>query len=185
MKPTKALSLSYLILSVLLLFSIRLFFFFLPHGAYWTYCCFSFKRSSRIVPSFYWVFRSDEWVTLGFLPGFNHFYRVHLGCYRVWMGFIGFSLGFIQLCRVFIGFHNLNWVFTGFYTEFILGFTGFHWVLPAFTGLNWLLLGYSEFKLVSISYTESLLGFKGFHWVSLGFMGFYWILLGFKGFYWV
>ena len=157
MKPTKALSLSYLILSVLLLFSIRLFFFFLPHGAYWTYCCFSFKRSSRIVPSFYWVFRSDEWVTLGFLPGFNHFYRVHLGCYRVWMGFIGFSLGFIQLCRVFIGFHNLNWVFTGFFQ----GFTGFYWVSIGFHILYWV--------------------YTGFYWVSLGFAGFYWVKLAFTG----
>ena len=61
---------------------------------------------------------------------------------------------------------------------FLLGFTGFYWVLLGFTGFYLVLLGFTGFYWV-------LLGFTGFYWVLLGFIRFYWVLLGFIGFYWV
>ena len=55
---------------------------------------------------------------------------------------------------VFLGVARF-WLCPRVYYRALLGFTGFHCVLP---------------------------GFTGFYWVLLGFTGFYWVILGFTGF---
>ena len=62
------------------------------------------------------------------------------------------------------------------YNKFLLGFTGFYWVLSDFTRINWVLMG-----LFWV-----LLGFTGFYWVLSDFtrinwvlMSLFWVLLGF------
>ena len=64
------------------------------------------------------------------------------------------------------------------FTGFLLGFTGFYWVLKGFIGFYWVPMGFTGYYWV-------LLGFTGYYWVLLGFNGFYWVFMGFPGFYWV
>ena len=72
--------------------------------------------------------------------------------------------------------------FTGFYW-ILPGFTGFYSVLPGFTGFYWVLLGFPGFYRVLLDFTGFLWVLLGFYGLILNFTGFYWVLLGFAGLY--
>ena len=78
---------------------------------------------------FYWVFG-----------------RVKVMFYWVLWGFTGFPVEFFfglldlnGFCCVFKEFGKLLHIFTGF----LLGFTGFYWVVLGCTGFYWVLLGFT------------------------------------------
>ena len=128
------------------------------------------------------------------LPSFTEFYRVFLFArlYRVRMGLTvilsvdkRFHRVFFSGLPSFTEFYRVLPSFTEFF--FLLGFTGFEWVLLWFFRLIKGLLHwtgfFTEFYWVSFCFTGFLLGFTGCYSVLLGFSRFYWVPHGLPGFY--
>ena len=110
-----------------------------------TFCWFFFSTG------FYWLF------TVVGCP--------FLGSIRVF--FARYDRVLTVFLTVFLGVARF-WLCPRVYYRALLGFTGFHCVLPGFTVFYRVLLDFTEF-----------------YWVLLGFTGFYWVLLGYTRFYWV
>ena len=99
--------------------------------------------------------RSAGFFSTGFYWLFTVVGCPFLGSIRVF--FARYDRVLTVFLTVFLGVARF-WLCPRVYYRALLGFTGFHCVLP---------------------------GFTGFYWVLLGFTGFYWVLLGYTRFYWV
>ena len=60
------------------------------------------------------------------------------------------------------GSYSIHWIQIGF-KEFLLGFTGFYWVLLGLTMKYLVLPGFYSIHRIQIAFKEFLLGFTGFY----------------------